>query len=67
MTLEQLHQKRDQILQSMGLSALQQQDKSISYTSDQQKLEALARIDAEIAKVISPRGKVLTILSSRGL
>jgi hypothetical protein len=63
LTLAQLQTKRDEIVQSLGLAGVTFGERSIQYARQQ---EALAAIDAEIAKQ-SPQSRQFVIQTSRGL
>lgn len=67
-TLEQLQAQRDSILADMtGAGVVQHGDQSVTFKSQVELEAALARIDAEIAKLQSPQPKQFTIQTSRGL
>ncbi len=63
-TLEQLQQQRDELVARIGVSRLQFGDRAVEYSRAQ---EALALIDAEIAKLSPPSSNVFTITTGRGL
>ena len=68
LTLEQLQAQREKILGEMGgLQSLAFGDKNITYRPQQDLDAALARVDAEIAKLQSPQNRQFTITTSRGL
>ena len=65
MTLSDLQAKREEILQSLGITRVQFGERSIEYA---RQAEALQAIDREIARLAQPgEAKVFTIQSSRGL
>lgn len=63
MTLEDLQTKRDEILASIGHARITFGERSLEYSRQQ---EALALVDAEIARLQSPQPKQFTIQTSRG-
>ena len=64
MTLEELQTKRDEILASIGHARVTFGERSLEYSRQQ---EALALIDAEIARLQSPQVRLFTIQTKRGL
>lgn len=54
MTLVQLQQKREQLLKSLGISAVEYRDRRTQFSGDADKLKALAAIDHEIAALETP-------------
>ena len=65
MTLAELQQRRNEILQTLGIARIQFGERSIEYA---RQAEALQAIDREIARLTQPGvAKVFTIQTSRGL
>ena len=65
MTLAELQQRRNEILQTLGIARIQFGERSIEYA---RQAEALQAIDREIARLTQPgEAKVFTIQTSRGL
>ena len=65
MTLAELQQRRNEILQTLGIARIQFGERSIEYA---RQGEALQAIDREIARLTQPgEAKVFTIQISRGL
>jgi len=65
MTLAELQQRRNEILQTLGVARIQFGERSIEYA---RQAEALQAIDREIARLTQPReAKIFTIQTSRGL
>ncbi|MGE5597629.1 MAG: hypothetical protein ACM3S1_16520 [Hyphomicrobiales bacterium] len=64
MTLEELQARRDEIVRTIGTIRVGHGDKSVEFSRQQ---DALAAIDAEIARLQSPQPKKFTIQTSRGI
>lgn len=64
LTLEQLQQQRDTIVANIGIARQQFGERSIEYSRAQ---DALAAIDAEIARLSPASSTVFMITTSRGL
>ncbi len=63
MTLSELQAKRDEILNSLGIARLEFGERSVQYAEQQQ---ALALIDAEIAKACSTTDRFSLARASKG-
>ncbi len=64
LTLAELQEKRDEIVQTLGQAGVTFGDRSVQYARQQ---EALAAIDVEIAKLQSPQARQFVIQTSRGI
>lgn len=64
MTVEELLTKREEILRSAGIARATYGERSVEYSRQQ---EALALVDAEIARLQSPQDRLFTIQTKRGL
>jgi hypothetical protein len=67
LTLEQLQAQRDSILSEMGQPDVQFADRSVKRRPQSELKDALARVDAELAKLQGSQSTVFTITSNRGL
>jgi hypothetical protein len=68
LTLEQLQEQRDKILEEMGRPInVQFSDRSVTYRAQEDLDGALKRVDAEIARLQSPQAKQFTIQTKRGI
>ncbi len=63
MTLSELQAKRDEILNTLGIARLEFGERSVQYAEQQQ---ALALIDAEIAKASSTTDRFSLARTSKG-
>jgi hypothetical protein len=64
MTIEELQAKRDEIVKCIGTIRVTYGERSVEFSKQS---EALALIDAEIARLQSPQPRQFTIQTSRGL
>jgi len=63
--LAELHQRRDEIVRTLGVARIQFGERSIEYA---RQAEALQALDREIARLMQPgEAKVFTLQTSRGL
>jgi hypothetical protein len=67
MTLAELQAKREEILAEMGAPDVQFEARGIKRRPQPELEAALARVDAEIARLQSPQMRQFTIQTSRGL
>lgn len=69
LTLEQLQEERDALLEQMGkgYNRIQFQDRALDYRPQAELEEALKRIDREIAALQSPQSRQFTIQTNRGI
>jgi hypothetical protein len=67
LTLEQLQAQREQIISEMGQPDVAFADRSIKRRPQSELKDALARVDAELAKLQGSQSTVFTITSNRGL
>ncbi len=67
MTLAELQAKREEILAEMGAPDVQFEQRGVKRRPQPELEAALARVDAEIAKLQSPQDRLFTIQTKRGL
>jgi len=67
MTLEELQAQREAILAEMGQPDVQFEQRGVTRRPQPELDAALARVDAEIAKLQSPQDRLFTIQTKRGL
>ncbi|MGE5647028.1 MAG: hypothetical protein ACM336_14675 [Acidobacteriota bacterium] len=67
MTLAELQAKREEILAEMGAPDVQFEARGVKRRPQPELEAALAKIDAEIAKLQSPLDRLFTIQTKRGL
>ena len=67
MTLAELQAKREEILAEMGSPDVQFEARGVKRRPQAELEAALAKIDAEIAKLQSPQDRLFTIQTKRGL
>jgi hypothetical protein len=67
MTLEELQAQREAILAEMGQPDVQFEQRGVKRRPQPELDAALARVDAEIAKLQSPQDRLFTIQTKRGL
>jgi hypothetical protein len=67
MTLEELQAQREAILAEMGQPDVQFEQRGVKRRPQAELDAALARVDAEIARLQSPQDRLFTIQTKRGL